>query len=67
MLFPLITDEYKSKVACEDDKLRLNCKRSMVIAIYSAIFGRSQEGSLECPYWNVGVPAVGKCDTYTKL
>lgn len=51
-------NEYKSKVACEDDKLRLNCKRSMVIAIYSAIFGRSQEGSLECPYWNVGVPAV---------
>ncbi|XP_062890965.1 protein eva-1 homolog C-like isoform X1 [Mobula hypostoma] len=51
-------NEYKSKVACEDDKLRLNCKRSMVIAIYSAIFGRSQEGNLECPYWNVGVPAI---------
>ncbi|XP_067880906.1 protein eva-1 homolog C isoform X3 [Heterodontus francisci] len=51
-------NEYKSKVACEDDKLRLNCKRSMVIAIYSAIFGRSQEGSLECPYQNVGAPAI---------
>ncbi|XP_007901499.1 protein eva-1 homolog C isoform X2 [Callorhinchus milii] len=51
-------NEYKSKVACEDDKLRLNCKRSMVIAIYSTIFGRSQEGSLECPYKNIGVPAI---------
>ncbi|XP_078398192.1 protein eva-1 homolog C isoform X2 [Cetorhinus maximus] len=51
-------NEYKSKVACEDDKLRLNCKRSMVIAIYSAIFGRSQEGSLECPFQNVGAPAI---------
>ncbi|XP_041043181.1 protein eva-1 homolog C isoform X2 [Carcharodon carcharias] len=51
-------NEYKSKVACEDDKLRLNCKRSMVITIYSAIFGRSQEGSLECPFQNVGAPAI---------
>ncbi|XP_048386350.1 protein eva-1 homolog C isoform X3 [Stegostoma tigrinum] len=51
-------NEYKSKVACEDDKLRLNCKRSMVIAIYSAIFGQSQEGSLECPFQNVGAPAI---------
>ncbi|GCB72193.1 hypothetical protein scyTo_0001863 [Scyliorhinus torazame] len=55
-------NEYKSKVACEDDKLRLNCKRSMVVAIYSAIFGRSQEGSLECPFRNVGAPAID----YTK-
>ncbi|KAG2468708.1 EVA1C protein, partial [Polypterus senegalus] len=51
-------NEYKSKVACEEDRLRLSCKRSMVIAIYSAIFGRSQEGSLECPYHNYGVPPV---------
>uniref|UniRef100_A0A8C6ZFZ9 SUEL-type lectin domain-containing protein n=1 Tax=Nothoprocta perdicaria TaxID=30464 RepID=A0A8C6ZFZ9_NOTPE len=34
--------EYKSKAACEDDKLRLSCKKSMVIAIYSAVFGRTQ-------------------------
>lgn len=55
-----IPDEYKSKVACEDDKLRLSCKKSMVIAIYSAIFGRTQGGSLECPYQNLGVPMIGK-------
>ncbi|OXB76700.1 UNVERIFIED_CONTAM: hypothetical protein H355_008739 [Colinus virginianus] len=52
-------NEYKSKVACEDDKLRLSCKKSMVIAIYSAIFGRTQGGSLECPYQNLGMPMIG--------
>ncbi|XP_021246597.1 protein eva-1 homolog A isoform X5 [Numida meleagris] len=51
-------NEYKSKVACEDDKLRLSCKKSMVIAIYSAIFGRTQGGSLECPYQNLGMPTI---------
>uniref|UniRef100_A0A7M4DV75 Protein eva-1 homolog C-like n=1 Tax=Crocodylus porosus TaxID=8502 RepID=A0A7M4DV75_CROPO len=51
-------NEYKSKVACEDDKLRLSCKKSMVIAIYSAIFGRTQGDSLECPYQNRGRPMI---------
>ncbi|NXW35897.1 EVA1C protein, partial [Phaetusa simplex] len=51
-------NEYKSKVACEDDKLRLSCKKSMVIAIYSAIFGRTQGGSLECPYQTLGMPMI---------
>ena len=32
----------------------------MVIAIYSAIFGRTQGGSLECPYQNLGMPMIGK-------
>ncbi|XP_053880311.1 protein eva-1 homolog A isoform X2 [Malaclemys terrapin pileata] len=51
-------NEYKSKVACEDDKLRLSCQKNMVIAIYSAIFGRTQGGSLECPYQNLGMPTI---------
>ncbi|XP_069706860.1 protein eva-1 homolog A isoform X4 [Phaenicophaeus curvirostris] len=51
-------NEYKSKVACEDDKLRLSCKKSMVIAIYSAVFGRTQGGSLECPYQTLGMPMI---------
>nr|XP_015194541.1 PREDICTED: protein eva-1 homolog A isoform X1 [Lepisosteus oculatus] len=59
-------NEYKNKVACEGDKMRLSCKRSMVIAIYSAFFGRSQEGTLECPYVNSRVPAV-ECQTGTAL
>ncbi|EMP27794.1 Putative protein C21orf63 like protein [Chelonia mydas] len=56
-------NEYKSKVACEDDKLRLSCKKNTVIAIYSATFGRTQGGSLECPYQNLGMPTIGY--TYT--
>ncbi|XP_041105651.1 protein eva-1 homolog C-like [Polyodon spathula] len=59
-------NEYKSKVACEDDKLKLSCKQNMVIVIYSAIFGRTQEGSLECPYQNTGVPAI-ECQSGTAL
>ncbi|XP_069461948.1 protein eva-1 homolog A isoform X2 [Ambystoma mexicanum] len=60
-------NEYKSKVACEDDKLRLSCKRSMVIAIYSALFGRSHGGSLECPYQNSGMPTTIECQSATAL
>ncbi|XP_068534875.1 protein eva-1 homolog A isoform X2 [Anas acuta] len=59
-------NEYKSKVACEDDKLRLSCKKSMVIAIYSAVFGRTQGGSLECPYQNLGMPMID-CQSATAL
>ncbi|XP_010156118.1 PREDICTED: protein eva-1 homolog C-like, partial [Eurypyga helias] len=59
-------NEYTSKVACEDDKLRLSCKKSMVIAIYSAIFGRTQGGSLECPYQNLGMPMI-ECQSATAL
>ncbi|XP_060087380.1 protein eva-1 homolog C-like [Heteronotia binoei] len=59
-------NEYKSKVACEDDKLRLSCKRSMVIAVYSAVFGRKHGGSLECPYHNVGIPAI-ECQSDSAL
>ncbi|XP_065537838.1 protein eva-1 homolog A isoform X3 [Lathamus discolor] len=59
-------NEYKSKVACEDDQLRLSCKKSMVIAIYSAVFGRTQGGSLECPYQNLGMPMI-ECQSATAL
>uniref|UniRef100_A0A8C8D2W5 SUEL-type lectin domain-containing protein n=1 Tax=Oncorhynchus tshawytscha TaxID=74940 RepID=A0A8C8D2W5_ONCTS len=42
-------DEYKSKVACEEERMKLTCKRGMQIAVYSAMFGRTQQGTLECP------------------
>ncbi|XP_062858014.1 protein eva-1 homolog C [Trichomycterus rosablanca] len=51
-------NEYKSKVVCEAEKLRLNCKTGMQIAIYSAMFGRTQEGTLECPPHHRRVPSV---------
>ncbi|XP_053565595.1 protein eva-1 homolog A isoform X2 [Bombina bombina] len=59
-------NEYKSNVACEDDRLRLNCKKNTVIAIYSATFGRLQGGSLECPYQNLGMPSV-ECQSASAL
>ncbi|NXP56380.1 EVA1C protein, partial [Heliornis fulica] len=59
-------NEYKSKVACEDDKLRLSCKKSMVIAIFSAIFGRTQGDGLECPYQTLGMPMI-ECQSATAL
>uniref|UniRef100_A0A674E366 Protein eva-1 homolog C-like n=1 Tax=Salmo trutta TaxID=8032 RepID=A0A674E366_SALTR len=42
-------NEYKSKVACEEERMKLTCKRGMQIAVYSAMFGRTQQGTLECP------------------
>ncbi|TRY84487.1 hypothetical protein DNTS_035835 [Danionella cerebrum] len=42
-------NEYKSKVVCEGDRLRLGCKSGMQIVLYSAMFGRTQQGTLECP------------------
>ncbi|XP_028253017.1 protein eva-1 homolog C isoform X1 [Parambassis ranga] len=42
-------NEYKSKVVCEEERMRLSCKRGMQIAVYSAMFGRTQQGTLECP------------------
>uniref|UniRef100_A0AAY5KMP5 SUEL-type lectin domain-containing protein n=1 Tax=Esox lucius TaxID=8010 RepID=A0AAY5KMP5_ESOLU len=51
-------NEYKSKVACEEERMKLNCKRGMQIAIYSAMFGRTQQGTLECPALHRGAPTV---------
>ncbi|KAF7230676.1 protein eva-1 homolog C isoform X1 [Nothobranchius furzeri] len=51
-------NEYKSKVACEEEKMRLNCKRGMQIAVYSALFGRTLQGTMECPPHHRRVPPV---------
>ncbi|KAM8953260.1 protein eva-1 homolog C-like [Pelodytes ibericus] len=59
-------NEYKSKIACEDDRLRLNCKRNTVITIYSVIFGRVQGGSLECPYQSLSAPSL-ECQSVSAL
>lgn len=54
------TDEYKSKVVCEEDKMRLSCKQGMQIAVYSAMFGRTLQGTLECPLLHRRSPSVGE-------
>ncbi|XP_055005537.1 protein eva-1 homolog C isoform X1 [Boleophthalmus pectinirostris] len=51
-------NEYKSKVVCEEERMRLSCKRGMQIAIYSAMFGRTQQGALECPTYHRRAPSV---------
>ncbi|XP_055042209.2 protein eva-1 homolog C [Misgurnus anguillicaudatus] len=51
-------NEYKSKVVCEGERLRLGCKTGMQIAVYSAMFGRTQSGTLECPPHHTRAPSV---------
>ncbi|KAK1889592.1 Protein eva-1 like C [Dissostichus eleginoides] len=53
-------NEYKSKVVCEEERMRLSCKRGMQIAVYSAMFGRTQQGTLECPLHHRRAPSVGR-------
>uniref|UniRef100_A0A3P8U443 SUEL-type lectin domain-containing protein n=1 Tax=Amphiprion percula TaxID=161767 RepID=A0A3P8U443_AMPPE len=62
----LSTDEYKSKVVCEEERMRLSCKRGMQIAVYSAMFGRTQQGTLECPLYHRRAPSV-ECQSSVAL
>jgi len=56
----LSVGEFKSKVVCEGERLRLGCKTGMHIAVYSAMFGRTPQGTLECPPHHRRAPSVGK-------
>ena len=58
-----LPDEYKSTVVCEEERMKLSCKQGMQIAVYSAMFGRTQQGTLECPTHH-RAPSVGKTVTY---
>ncbi|XP_072558920.1 protein eva-1 homolog C isoform X1 [Paramormyrops kingsleyae] len=51
-------NEYKNKVACEGEQMNLSCRRGMLIAVYSASFGRTPQGVQECPLQNQRAPAV---------
>lgn len=44
--------------------MRLSCKRGMQIAVYSAMFGRTQQGTLECPLHHRRAPSVGEAHSY---
>ncbi|XP_052391961.1 protein eva-1 homolog C-like isoform X1 [Carassius gibelio] len=50
--------EFKSKVVCEGERLRLGCKVGMQITVYSAMFGHTQQGTLECPPHHRRAPSV---------
>lgn len=47
--------------------MKLSCKRGMQIAVYSAMFGRSQQGTLECPLHHRRAPSVGKSSGFCCL
>ncbi|XP_078416294.1 protein eva-1 homolog C isoform X4 [Cetorhinus maximus] len=50
-------NEYKSKVACEGKELKLRCKNSTLINIYSATYGRMMNGNKACPS-NLKLPDI---------
>ncbi|XP_077443766.1 protein eva-1 homolog C isoform X1 [Stigmatopora argus] len=58
VLYKCRPNEYKSKVVCEEDRMRLSCKRGMQIAVYSAMYGRTQQGTLECPLHHRRAPSM---------
>ena len=45
----LFSDEFERLTVCEGEQMEVSCRRSMRIAIYSAMFGRAPNGSAPCP------------------
>lgn len=41
-------DEFRSKVACENDVIQLMCNPYSRIAVYGATYGRAEYESLQC-------------------
>lgn len=44
----LSIDEFRSKVACENDVIQLMCNPYSRIAIYGATYGKTGDESLQC-------------------
>ncbi|XP_001514497.1 protein eva-1 homolog C-like isoform X1 [Ornithorhynchus anatinus] len=51
-------ENHRTKTVCENDKLRLQCRNSSVLAIYSASYGRFLEGKSECDSKNQTMPDI---------
>lgn len=47
-IFFFVTDEFRSKVACENDVIQLMCNPYSRIAVYGASYGRTEYESLQC-------------------
>lgn len=52
LLVVLILDEFRSKVACENESMPLMCNPYSRIAVYSASFGYIERESVQCPHNN---------------
>lgn len=63
MNFIFLTDEFRSKVACENDIAQIECNPYSRIAVYSASFGRTEYESIQCPQPQ-GVKEESKYFTY---
>uniref|UniRef100_A0A4W3H6A6 Si:ch73-335m24.2 n=1 Tax=Callorhinchus milii TaxID=7868 RepID=A0A4W3H6A6_CALMI len=59
-------DGHKRKAVCENEKLRLHCKNHTILVIYSASFGRSPNGNVDCPSINSSAPDI-ECLSSTAL
>ncbi|KAG8225255.1 hypothetical protein J437_LFUL006487 [Ladona fulva] len=57
-------NEFRNKVACEEETMDLQCPPRTRLAIYSASFGRSQIDSFSCPQ-PVGVKEENCLTSYT--
>ncbi|XP_015791209.1 protein eva-1 [Tetranychus urticae] len=50
---------FYNKIVCEDNKMRLSCKKYQRIMIYSAFFGSTKTGVVECPQGGSSSPSKG--------
>jgi hypothetical protein len=44
-----VADEFRSKIACENEVVPLKCNPNSRIAVYSASYGRTEYESIQCP------------------
>lgn len=49
LFFFYFPDEFRSKVACENERIQLKCNPNSRVAVYSASFGRTEYESIQCP------------------
>ncbi|KAL2098719.1 hypothetical protein ACEWY4_005199 [Coilia grayii] len=42
-------NDYRSRVVCEGERMKLSCRRGTLIAVSSAMFERSPQGTHRCP------------------
>ncbi|XP_043913582.1 protein eva-1 homolog C-like isoform X2 [Protopterus annectens] len=51
-------DNHKTKTVCENKKLKLQCNNKMVLAIYSASYGRWHQSTTQCSHGNSTQPDI---------
>ncbi|XP_072019351.1 uncharacterized protein [Amphiura filiformis] len=58
---------FQTTVVCEDEHLQLLCPENTILAIYSAMFGRSQQGTIECPSFTMQEVDCQSSDAYQQI